>query len=587
MQENKFIKDALDEFFIDRKFGVFIHWGLYSVLAGRWQGKTTPYIAEWIMKRERIPVKEYEKIASQFNPGNFDADEWVENIARSGARYMVVTAKHHEGFAMYHSKVSPFNVVDATEFGRDIIGELSIAAKKYGIKFCLYYSHDQDWHHPHGFGNDWDYRPQDQDFDVYFNEMVLPQVRELLTGYGSIGMIWFDTPFSIDKAKSRRLCDFVHELQPACLVNGRIGHDLGDFSEISDNGVPSTVVEQAWETPLTMNDSWGYKVDDNNWKKPQTLVRYLSGIVGKGGNCLLNIGPDGDGNIPEQSVEILDSIGSWLRINGDAVYGTHHNPFPVDYQWGTLTSRNNKLFLHVHRANGGKIILKGLKNSVLSVAYKNRELFFSQAQDSSGTLEIETPQDFDLEYPAVIRVEVDGKVEVDRSITQQGDNSVVLEAGIAVASGSDSQISISHLGTTNNWFDTNESLCWSFRVDNPGRFHINIVTIGERADGDPATPLEWEGGHKITVAVADKSLTGIITKDSEMENPVNSHFPLYITEIGEIDLNEPGEYEMRIRAKSIVNEKEIGFTLRSVILNPIKTEAYEYEQAECNSCLNR
>jgi alpha-L-fucosidase len=569
MQHEKIIQEALYDLFYKRKFGVFIHWGLYSVLAGRWQGKTTPYIAEWIMKRERIPVKEYEKIAAAFNPVNFDAEKWVELIARSGAGYMVVTAKHHEGFAMYHSKVSDFNVIDSTSFKRDIIRELAESAEKRGIKFCLYYSHDQDWHHPHGFGNDWDYKPQEQDFDIYFEEKVLPQVRELLTGYGPISMIWFDTPFSIDEQKSRRLYDFVHELQPACLVNGRIGHDLGDFMEVSDNGLPPIVLDQPWETPLTMNDSWGYKVDDNNWKKPQTLVRYLSGIVAKGGNCLLNIGPDGSGNIPPQSVDILNSIGAWLSENGGAVYQTRHNPFPLDYTWGTMTCRENELFLHVHQLRDPEIVIKGLNNTVVSVTHKGRQIPFSQSDGEKKLLRIKPPQDFDLEYPAVISVRFNGAIDVDTSIAQQGDNSVVLEASIAQNNSSKSGISISHLGTTHNWLNTDEMLEWKFRIDQPGKFHLEIVTIGDRADGDPATPLVWEGGHKVTVAVSDKKLTGVIKKDYEKENPTNSHFPLYITEIGQVELPESGEYEMKIKADNIVNDKNVGFTFRTAILNRV------------------
>ncbi len=564
--QNKIIKTALDDLFIERKFGIFIHWGLYSILGGRWNGKTTPYISEWIMLREQIPFKEYQTLASRFNPQDFDAEKWVELIARSGAKYMVVTAKHHEGFAMYHSKVSKYNIVDATPFGRDIIKELSDAARRHNIKFCLYYSHDQDWYDPNGFGNNWDYDPQKQDFNVYFERKVLPQVEELLTNYGEIGMIWFDTPFSIDKANSRRLVDFVHGLQPACLVSGRIGHDLGDFAELCDNGVPSTVVDTEWETPLTMNDSWGYKIDDANWKSAQTLVRYLSGIVGKGGNCLLNIGPDKDGNIPVQSIDNLNAIGRWLDKNGKAIYGTSHNPFSLDYNWGTLTCRDNRLYLHIHNFDDNKIVLKGLKNRVNAVTVDDRPIGFTQSDKNNEVLEIALNRS-EQDFPLIVCIEAQGDIEVDNAIMQQGDNSVVLEASVAANLCEKSRLAINHIGATDNWIDTDELLGWKFRIDEPGTFDVSIVTIGARADGDPATPLEWEGGHQITINVADKSLSGTIVKQVEKNNPTNSHFPFYITNMGKVQIPRAGEYEVKIKADNVVAEKRLGFTFRSAVLS--------------------
>lgn len=217
----------------EARFGMFIHWGIYAVLAGRWRGKTTPGrngnrpLGEWIQFVERIPVSEYESLASQFNPTKFDANAWVSLAKRAGQKYLVITAKHHDGFCMFDSQFTGYDIVNASPFGRDPMKELSRACEEQGITFCFYYSQTQDWHHPDGDGNDWDYDNAQKEFAGYIEDYVKPQVRELLTNYGPIGLIWFDTPKRITAEQSQSLVDFVHELQPDCLVNGRIGNGLG------------------------------------------------------------------------------------------------------------------------------------------------------------------------------------------------------------------------------------------------------------------------------------------------------------------------------------------------------------------------
>jgi alpha-L-fucosidase len=327
------------------RFGMFIHWGLYAIPAGIWQGQEIPGIGEWLMLRARVPVAEYEQLASQFNPTRFDAETWAQLAADAGARYVVITAKHHDGFCMFKSNETRYNIVDATPFARDPMSELAEACRQRGLRFCFYYSQTQDWHHPHGDGNDWDFNESSKNFDDYVEKYVKPQVRELLTQYGPIGLIWFDTPKRMTVEQSRSLVDLVHTLQPECLVNGRIGNGLGDYAESRDNFIPDAALEVDWEVPATINDTWGFKSNDQNWKPASELVRKLVDTASKGGNYLLNVGPTAEGLIPPASVERMQAVGSWLRANGEAVYGTRPGPLQGHAELRT-TQREGQIYLH-------------------------------------------------------------------------------------------------------------------------------------------------------------------------------------------------------------------------------------------------
>lgn len=341
------MRDNRKAWFKEAKYGLFIHWGLYALLGGEYQGKRTEHIAEWILNYMDIPLKEYRKLAAEFRAENFCADEIVRKAVEDwGMKYLVFTSKHHEGFAMWDSKCSDYNVVKATPYGKDVLREFQRACEKYGMRLGLYYSQAQDWDDPDGFryGSD----NSRKNFRRYLDEKCIPQLKELLTEYGEISLIWFDTPMEMAREESAELVDLVRSLQPGCVISGRIGNELGDYLTTGDNFIPAWPLQRDWEVPATLNDTWGYNKYDENWKTPDAILRLLLKIAGRDGNYLLNIGPDGTGRVPKRSVEILDEVGRYVTENAEAIYGTKKMPlYPYDLEWAELTCKEHKLFVHV------------------------------------------------------------------------------------------------------------------------------------------------------------------------------------------------------------------------------------------------
>lgn len=335
---------ALEQF-RQAKYGLFIHFGLYSLLGGEWHGKMTPGLAEWIQNDLDIPADDYALLAEQFNPVKFDARAIAQKAKAWGMRYLCFTAKHHDGFALFDTQVSSFSSVKASPCQRDFVRELAEACREEDLTFCLYYSQAQDWHH----GGYRAYHENDAEaFESYFEGICLPQVRELLTQYGEIGMLWFDTPMGMTQEQSQKLASLVKEIQPYCLINGRIGHGLGDYLTMADNRIPREVLKSAWEVPVTLNQSWGYKRSDDNWvQAPETLQKLVK-VISRGGNMLLNIGPRGDGSIPEESIAILDDIGRYLNANAEAFYDSWPTQaYVFEFEDMFFTQKPGFLYIHL------------------------------------------------------------------------------------------------------------------------------------------------------------------------------------------------------------------------------------------------
>ena len=322
--ETKAAHDARMAWWRDAKFGLFIHWGVYSVPAGFYHDQPVKGIGEWIMNKGKIPMAEYQQFAKEFNPVKFNADDWVKAAKNAGMKYIVITSKHHDGFAMFCSQASKWNICDASPYGKDPLKDLAAACRKYGIKLGFYYSQAQDWNNGgSASGGKWD-PAQEHDMDDYIHKVALPQVKEICSNYGEFpAVIWWDTPTGMNTNRAKKLYDAVHEMKPDVIQNNRLGGGYKGDTETPEQKIPARGFPgRDWETCMTMNNTWGYKRDDDHWKSSEVLIRNLCDIASKGGNYLLNVGPTSEGLIPQPSLDRLAEIGRWMKVNGEAIYGT-------------------------------------------------------------------------------------------------------------------------------------------------------------------------------------------------------------------------------------------------------------------------
>ncbi|KJF43559.1 alpha-L-fucosidase [Draconibacterium sediminis] len=431
------------EWWHEAKFGMFIHWGVYSQWAGKYHGhEQARGGAEWIMNRCKIPVAEYQERAKEFNPVNYDPDAWVRMAKDAGMKYLVITAKHHDGFALFDSKASKWDVVDATAYGKDLLKPLAEACKKYGIKLGFYYSQAQDWNNPGGtvarkvmkegwpnpdstkidaytqeHKGHWDPVQETATFEEYIDQVAVPQVREILSNYGEISVLWWDTPTRMTDEAALKLQKQL-ELQPNIITNDRLKRpNFPGDTKTPEQKIPDQeeLAGQNWETCMTMNGSWGWR-DDNKWKSTDLLIRNLIDITSKGGNYLLNVGPKPDGTFPEQAIERLNEIGKWMDVNGESIWKTQASPFGL-LSWGRCTKKEESgkttLYFSVFDwPTDGKLLVPGLDNKVVSA----KLLANGEKIETTGTKEglvLSVPEKAADAIASVIKVEVKGNV-VDR-----------------------------------------------------------------------------------------------------------------------------------------------------------------------------
>lgn len=536
-------RDARMAWWRDARFGMFIHWGLYAVPAGVWKGRDLEATAgEWLMFGAQVPVAEYEPLVSQFNPVQFNAEEWVRIAKDAGMKYIVITTKHHDGFALFDSQVSDYDIM-ATPFGRDIMKELAEACRKEGLRIGWYYS-ILDWHHPdylprgEGSPRPWDTRPVDgADFNRYIDYMK-SQLTELLTHYGDIGILWFDGGWehTADEVRSAEVVEMVRGLQPHLIVNNRIL--LPQDFDTPEQSIPGAGVPgRDWETCMTMNDTWGYKAHDQNWKSAETLIRNLVDIAGKGGNYLLNVGPTAEGLIPAPSVERLATIGQWMAVNGESIYGTGPSPFRK-LKWGRCTTKPGKLYLHVFDwPEKGALVVPGLSNTVkksylLSDAQQHA-LAVTQAENEVLILLPEAAPD-PVDTVVVLDIEGEPKI-VPLAAKQSATGDVELEAAQVTIHGESAKYeSGDGKDTIGFWTNPEDWLSWDLRITQPGTFLVSVTYACESS----------QEGSEYVVSIGEQEINAKVSGTGQWSD-------FRTEEIGSLRIPAAGSCTLMVKPKSM------------------------------------
>lgn len=480
---------ARTQWWREARFGMFIHWGVYSVPADSSRG-----LAEWYMSNFQMQVPDYEKFAAQFNPVKFDAKQWVRIARNAGMKYIVITSKHHDGFAMFDSKVSDYSITKATPFKRDPMKELAAECKRQGVKLCFYHS-IMDWHHPDYLPRrDWEKttRPAGDAYLDRYIAYMKTQLKELVTNYGPLGVLWFDGEWenTWTHEHGKDLYNYVRSLQPSILINNRVDKGragmqgmttddkfMGDFGtpeqEIPARGFPDG---RLWETCMTLNDTWGYARNDHNWKSADDLIRKLVDIASKGGNFLLNVGPTELGEFTPETIDRLEAMGRWMKVNGAAVYGTSSSPYRKLPFEGRCTRKGNRLYVHIFRWPAGELTLPGLKTNVLSARALDggEKLAVSRSGD---TVTIAKPAKLDP-IATVLELRLAGPPEVEETVTlvrANPDGTYILSATDADIQGNAAKLEEKNgIPNIGYWTNGQDTVSWKLNVTRAGRYTVRV-----------------------------------------------------------------------------------------------------------------
>jgi alpha-L-fucosidase len=558
--ETKAEFDQRMEWFREARFGMFIHWGLYSVPAGEWKGQKFGGGVEWIQSYAKIPVSEYTPLKDRFNPSKYDPEAWVKLAKDAGMRYIVITTKHHDGFCLWDSKQTDWDIA-STPYGKDLLKPLAAACAKHGIKLCFYHS-IMDWHHPN-WGTRADWRgnavTEKPDMDQYTAYMKA-QLKELLTDYGDVGILWFDGEWedAWTHERGKELYAWLRGLSPRLIINNRVDKGrngmagmntdekfVGDYGtpeqEIPANGLPGA----DWESCMTMNDTWGFSAHDKNWKSTENLVRNLVDITSKGGNYLLNVGPTAEGGIPAASIERLQAIASWMKANGDAIHGTQASPFPRIPAWGRCTTRplpggKTRLYLHVFQwPSDGRLVLSGLTNKAHGASLLTRPGQALAVESNAKGTTIQLPKDATDPLATVVVLDVLGKPVIEPFIATAGaDGVITLPAIDATLEGHALKLE-NKSGSENIGCWTNPADAVSFRVrfDNAGRQTVSIEWACPAAAAGSKTEFRLYDQNNKQVA----TLPWTVSATGSWES-------FQWADIGQIDGPAAGDFTLRLAA---------------------------------------
>ncbi|WP_407947753.1 alpha-L-fucosidase [Pontiella desulfatans] len=524
------------QLFNDGNYAMFIHWGLYSQLGNQVGDKTYYGIGEWIMnpRMAGIPVAEYRKLAGTFNPQQFDA-KFIAKLAKdAGMKYIIITSKHHDGFAMYDSKACDFNITKTTPWAKDPMHELAAACRAEGLGFGFYYSHNQDWTFPGGNGGPKvDADGKSATFDDYFVKKCLPQVEEITSNYGPIELVWFDTPGKMPKEYVQQLVDVVRKNQPNALVSGRAGHGLGDYQSLGDMEVPHKNVKGMWEAVDTTNDSWAYAWYDEYWKTPKEILRRLIACVGRGGTYMLNIGPRGDGSVPERAARALRESGEWIRSYPQVVYATEASPWEHALPWGDVTVKGNKLYLSVFDwPASGKLHLPGLKTPITSAKLlKGNEGETVKFSSANGWTIFELPPVAPEKLVSVLEVDLAGAPEVDPTFGLDPEMETEVLAEFSTVEGAD----LSHkrwMEKFGEWKAVMHAHNWT--ADGKAMFEINVLK-----PGDYNVSLTYAGEGRLVWGVD-------VVGGEHIQNQQNSSHNYQKFPIGWMNFPKPGKYKVTV-----------------------------------------
>jgi alpha-L-fucosidase len=560
MHETKEQKDARMDWWRFSRFGMFIHWGLYSIPGGEWKGKNYGGASEWLISSAGIAVADWTPLQQQFNPKNFDAKKIVDTARLAGMKYIVITSKHHEGFAIYPSKQGTWHIGNGA-FKRDPLQELSDECRRQGIKFCTYHS-ILDWNHPDYLPREkWDKRSATgADFERYIKHMKA-QLKEVITRYKP-EVMWFDGEWqnTWNHTRGVDLYNYCRSLSPDMIVNNRVdtgrsgmqgfsgGGFAGDFGT-PEQEIPANGVDQDWESCMTMNNSWGFHAKDFDWKSAQVLIQNLVDCASKGGNYLLNVGPNSLGEIPNASIDRLLQVGKWVSVNSEAIYGSQASPFPKPMPWGRVTRKGNTLYCTVFDSEASRVKLSGLLTGIKSATVLGSRERVEVIESPEGpSLIVPKPSSLG---PVVIKVGLAGKPVIDATLqSQNADGSLDLDASSAeVVGGAHYEADKKCIGFWTNPLDT---VSWSFSVSKPGTYDVQLELACDSS--------------------SDGSLTSLILGNQELQFvvPASGGWSSFTKlDIGKLNLIESGKQTVTIKARMM--PKGAVMNLRSVQLRPSKS----------------